>query len=257
MYLCEQLSSLSKLSTLCICVDVCTTLNYTSLMCVQGSVLMQMSVNIRSPSQRWMLNGINGKNGCTLFYTWGLHCWWGHFYHPTMLRENVKKVLHFTSLFTLAPHTAAPHKHEWRHHFWNGTGGVWWHLAWELSTLIALAIKSEEKDQEHVSKPLLGTCCLLYLEQSLWLLDGRPLHLFLSFQPEGNFISLQCFFPRTFVIEHSTKVSGQKTLVKQERQEVAREGERPGGHFNKILQTSAHIFGFDFVTPFCITNVSL
>lgn len=134
-----------------------------------------------------------GKNGCILFYTWGLHCWWGHFYHPTMLRENEQQ-LHFTGLFTLALHIVA-RKHEWRYHFWNGTGGVWWHLAWELSTLIALAIKSVEKRTRSMCpKTLLGTCCLLYLEQSSWLLDGRPLHLSLSFQPEGNFISLQFFF---------------------------------------------------------------
>lgn len=70
---------------------MCECVNYISFVtteCVQGSVLMQLSVNIRSPSQQWMLNGINGKNSCISFYTWGLHCWWGNFYHLTMLREG-------------------------------------------------------------------------------------------------------------------------------------------------------------------------
>lgn len=115
------------------------------------------------------------------------------FCHPTV-RWALENCCIFTRLFTLALHTPA-HKQGWRYHFWNGTGGgVWWHLAWELSTLIALAKKkSVEKGPKHTSKTLLGTCCLLYLEQSVWLLDWRPLHLFLSVQPEGNFISLQFF----------------------------------------------------------------
>ncbi len=140
--MCVCASSQASLRRACtsIYVDVCTSLNYTSLVtaeCVQGSVLTQVSVNVRSLSQQWVSNGINGKNGCTLVYTWGLHCWWGNFYHPKMQRGNETQ-------FTLALHTVA-HKHEWRYHFWNGTGGVWWHLAWELSTLIARAIKSVEK----------------------------------------------------------------------------------------------------------------
>lgn len=77
--------------------------------------------------------------------------------------------------------------------------------------------------------------------------EWNGLHLFLSFHPEGNFISLQFFFPRTFVIEWSTKVPGQKTLVKQER--LWQQEKRPisgitRGRFNKILWTSTATFPF-------------
>ncbi len=54
MYLCE-LSGLSVVSCVFTCVYCGCVLNYTGLMaavCVQDSVVMQMSVNIRSPSQQ-------------------------------------------------------------------------------------------------------------------------------------------------------------------------------------------------------------
>lgn len=54
--------------------------------------------------------------------------------------------------------------------------------------------KCRERTWSICPKTLLGTCCLLYLEQSLWLLDGRPLHPFLSFEPEGNFHLPPVFF---------------------------------------------------------------
>lgn len=63
-----KLLSLSFVSNICY---KCA-LNYADLMTavwVQGSVLIQLSVNISTPSQQYMLNGINGeKTGCHLFY---------------------------------------------------------------------------------------------------------------------------------------------------------------------------------------------
>lgn len=161
--------------------------------CLQGGVLMRMSLNMRSSSQQRALNGINGKNGCTLFYTWGLHCWWGHFCHPTMLGKD-EELLHFTSLFTLALHTAV-HQHGWRYHFWNRTGGSLMTLGMGIKYFNSSGYKkSREKDQEHVSKTLLGTCCLLYLEQSSWLLGWKAPAPFPSFSARREFHLPPVFF---------------------------------------------------------------
>lgn len=40
-----------------------------------------------------------------------------------------------------------------------------------------------------MSKTLLGTCCLLYVEQSSWLLEWKATTPFTWFTAEGNFIS--------------------------------------------------------------------
>lgn len=54
MCVCASSQACFRRARISIRVDVCTSLNYTSLVteeCVQGSVLMQMSVKIRSPLQ--------------------------------------------------------------------------------------------------------------------------------------------------------------------------------------------------------------
>lgn len=66
MHSCKLLS-LSFVSNICY---KCA-LNYADLMTavwVQGSVLIQLSVNIRTPSQQYMLNGINGKKKMVVVY---------------------------------------------------------------------------------------------------------------------------------------------------------------------------------------------
>lgn len=182
------------------------------------------------------------------------------FLHPTVLREN-EKLLHFTSLFTLALHTLA-HKHEWRYHFWNGTGGVWWHLAWELSTLIALAIKSVEKGPGACVQNTFGNMLSFVSRTELVAFGWKATAPFPYFQPKGNFISLQFFcFSRTFVIEHSTKVSGQKDSCKTRKAGSKRkspfQATEQGAILRKYCGQAPALCFFEFVTPLCITNVSL
>lgn len=65
----------------------------------------------------------------------------------------------------------------------------------------------------------------------------RPQHLFHHFKPEGEFHLSPVFFPRTFVIEHSTKVSAKKTLVKQNKTRVVFPVKEQARHAPKRLGT--------------------
>lgn len=104
---------------------------------------MQTSV-IFSSAVRPFTSGRLFFNGLKFYFIYSLPLWFLIF---TAVQCCRRKCCISTRRFTLAPYTAA-HKHKWRYHFWNGTGrgAVYrWHLAWEFSSLIAVAIKSVEK----------------------------------------------------------------------------------------------------------------
>lgn len=93
-----------------------------------------------------------------------------------------------------------------------------------------------------MSQTLLGACCLLYLAQNSWLFDGRPLHLFLSFQPEGNFISLQFFLFKDICHWTLYKSFKARDSCKTRKAEVATCFRLENNdHFNKTLRTSSQI----------------
>lgn len=182
MYLCK----LSSLSGVCAHHSIIWASWLQSVCKVVCSVLMHMPLNLKSPLQKWILYGVNREKTIVLVL---------YFIHEVCIVDEVIftilqswetmkccKLLHFTYLFTLTLHTVV-REHEWRYHFWNGTGGVWWHLAWELMYFNSSGYKKWTRTRSIC--PLLGTCCLLYPEQSLWLLDGGPCTLSLVFNQKG------------------------------------------------------------------------
>lgn len=158
---------------------------------------MHMPLNLRSPLQQWILCGINGKKWLRLYFILYMSS-------ALLMRSFLPSrkagrewtaanccILHI--YFTLTLHTVV-HEHKWRYHFWNGTGGFWRHLAWELMYFNSSGYKKSGLGPGAYVQNTFGNMLSFVSRTELVALGWKALHLFLSLQPEGNFISLQFFF---------------------------------------------------------------
>lgn len=86
-------------------------------------------------------------------------------------------------------------------------------LAAELSTLKALAVKRVEKETGAYVQNGFGNMLSFVCRTEPADFGWKATAPFLSFQLRGLYLPPYFFFiPRTFVIEHSTKVLGQRLL---------------------------------------------